>query len=159
MHFTFSSSAREARMIHLFKEIGSNAKTWWVDGKNKYIVDPIKMSNYPKAAMGVGAAAASAVLEFPDYIVSGIIDQKLEPPSGTLGRTRRDIGVLLKDVVTLRPLRSLADASRLVFTDIPMDTIEAVTGLDGASSKRVSVTQKTVQNRVARTASDLQLAA
>jgi len=134
MHFA-PWSASEERLLHLFQEVMPNIKTWYGSGKEKYIDRPIDQGNYVKVGLGTGGVVLSAVTEFPDYVISGVIDQKLEPPVGVLGRTRRDIGVLLKDVVTLRPIRVVADASRLAFTDIPMDTFEAVTGLEGAKGR------------------------
>ena len=137
MNMTYSVSAKEERMLYLFKEVGSNMKTWFGNARDNYVVNPVNEGNYTKAAAGVVVGGAGVIMELPDYLISGVIDQRLDPPTGTFGRTRRDIGTLLKDVVTLHPLRSLADASRLAFTDIPMDGLEVITGTQNETHSRV----------------------
>lgn len=129
MKTAYSYSAREHRLLPLIKEVGSNFEVWKKDAGTTYVGDPVKEGNYPRAALGAFMLSVSAIGELPDYVIAGIVDQKLEaPPNVPFGRTRRDIGTLLRDAVSLRPLKTLADAARLMFTDVPIDTIDTLGG-------------------------------
>ncbi len=113
-HPSFSSAFGETRLVHLFKEVGSNAKTWGNDTLQTYIKDPVEDGNYPKALYGIGLTAFSTATELIDYGISGIVDKRLEAPgSGPFARTRRDVGELLGDAVRLRPLKTVANILRL----------------------------------------------
>ncbi len=136
------------------KEVGSNLKTWGSDAGTTYVGDPLRKGNVPRAAFGALMLPVSLLAEAPDYAIAGVIDQKLEPPPNVpFGRTRRDIGKLLGDAVSLRPLKTLADAARLVFTDVPLDGIETLAGFEHGG--RLQKTRAATRARV----SDLSLAA
>lgn len=147
MFHAFTISGKESRMLHLMKEVGSNIGTWAKDAGTTYVSNPVREGNYPRAAVGAAMLPISTILEAPDYIVAGIVDQKLEPPPAVpFGRTRRDLGKLLSDVVHLRPLKSLADAARLAFTDLPLDGIETLGGFQ--HSGRLSTVRNTTRSNV-----------
>ncbi|UPA22339.1 hypothetical protein K8942_04800 [Candidatus Peribacteria bacterium] len=118
----------EARCIHLFKEVGSNLKTYGKDLGQEYITGPYQKHDAIQMITGPVMAAASVILEGTDQIVAGVLDQKLEPSNGTLGRMRRDGKEFLKDVVTLHPIRAIADGFRLVTSDLLLDVGDAVGG-------------------------------
>lgn len=137
MKFYLSSSAREHRLLYLMKEVGNNLGTWGKDAGTTYVGDPVLQGNYPRAAFGAVMLPLSAIAEVTDYVIAGVVDQKLEaPPNVPFGRTRRDVGNLLKDAVSLRPLKTLADAARLVFTDLPMDSLDALGGFEHTGRPR-----------------------
>jgi hypothetical protein len=131
MKMIFSASAKEARLLGLFKEVGSNARTWGKDVGDTYIKKPMDEGNAPKTVAGAGMAVASTILEAPDYLVAGALDNKLDPPpAGALGRTRRDLAQLAKNIVTVHPIRAVTDACRLATTDLPLDVPEMFLALD-----------------------------
>ncbi len=123
---------------------------WSSDVGETYLKNPIRQGNPVKTAMGIGMAGASLVLEAADYAIAGALNQKVEPPSGVpFGRVRRDIGALLTDVVTLHPIRAFLDLSRLAFSDLPLDTGEAVLGFDRDAHRMRSQTKQSIQQVVA----------
>jgi len=130
-HVACSASAtREARQLSLFKEVGSNVRTWGADVVQADIKDPIDKGNYPRAVAGAGIAVASTVFELSDYLIAGVVDKKLEAPgAGIMPRMRRDTAELLGDAVRLRPFKTVANLLRLPGSLI-MDTAETVTGIE-----------------------------
>ncbi len=131
MNLRYTWSAKEPRLLSLFKEVGRNLKTWGSDGASTYIQKPVEHGNAPKALFGAGALVAGTILEAPDYFWSGVLDYPVNaPPNVPFGRMRRDTGELLKNVVTLRPFRLLVNVSQLAFTDLPMDTIDVIGGFE-----------------------------
>ncbi len=113
MHrFSKREISGESRLAYWFQELGPNLKTYGSDLGQEYLAgfkkgDPIQMITGPVMA------AASILLEGPDQLIAGVVDKKLEPPRGALGRIRRDTGALIKDVLTLHPFKAAADAFRL----------------------------------------------
>ncbi len=118
----------EERLLSLFKPLGENVKTWGGDTKENYLTGPWKRGDNIQKITGPVAAAAATLFELPDYLYAGVVDQNVKPASGIAGRVRRDTGLLLKDIVTLHPLRAGGDAFRLVFNDVPMDSIDLIGG-------------------------------
>lgn len=121
----------------MFKELGSNAKTWANDMGGTYISGPLKDKDPIKLALGVPMAAASVLFEAPDYLYAGAVDNKLSPPTGIMGRTRRDVSQLFDNVVHLRPLKTLTDGFRLI-SDVPMDGVDALAGFRDKTRSQVS---------------------
>jgi hypothetical protein len=115
--------ASEHRTIGFMEEIQSYGR----DLKNTYL-DAWKGNDTLAKVTGAGMAGLSAVLEGPDRLYAAAVGQRLENPNGILGRTRRDIGQLLQNVVTLHPLRALGDAWRLGTSDLLLDGADAITG-------------------------------
>jgi hypothetical protein len=130
-HLACSASAtREARQLSLFKEVGSNVRTWGAYVVQADIKDPVDKGNYPRAVAGAAVAVASTVFEFSDYLLAGIVDKKLSAPgSGIMPRMRRDTAELLGDAVRLRPLKTVANILRLPGS-LVMDTAETVAGIE-----------------------------
>lgn len=117
----------EQRRIFLFKTFGENMKEYGKDLKT-YISEPYKNGDPIQMVTGPVMAAASLILEGPDVAYAGIVDQSLQSPEGTFGRITRDTRSLANNVFTLHPLKALGDASRLVFSDIPLTIGDAVGG-------------------------------
>jgi hypothetical protein len=78
-------------------------------------------------------AAASIILEGPDQIIAGAVDQQLKRPSGALGRIRRDSRQMLGNLFTLHPLRAAADGLRLVTSGAILDAADVVGGFSTAA--------------------------
>ncbi len=114
--------------------MGPNVKEYWNDLKTEY-GGAIKDGDPLQKGLGVVGGAASAVLEGTDVLWSGLVDEKYERPEGFIGRTRRDAAALLKNAVTLHPLRTLGNGWRLLTSDIPMDTIDLVGGFHQETSR------------------------
>lgn len=111
----------ELRLVYWMKEVGPNLRTYGKDLGKEYFTDPYTRKDAIGMVTGPVMAAASVLLEGTDQIFAGIVDQKLTPPSGPLGRMRRDGKEFLKDVVTLHPIRALADGFRLATSDLLLD--------------------------------------
>lgn len=138
-----SWSARENRLLCLFREVGSNVETWAGDAGETYVGKPVRNGNPIKTVAGAGMLLASTVLEAPDYLIAGAFDQKLEAPTSVpFSRTRRDVGNLLSDVVHLRPIKSILDVVRLATTDVPMDGVETLFGFEHTGSGVRSKSEK-----------------
>lgn len=120
------ASAKEQRLLHWFKEVGPNAKTWMNDVADTYVKQPVAERDPIKMIGGAVMAAASTVLEAPDYIFAGIADQKIIPPTGL--RTTRDIGQLGKDIVSLKPIATVLDVLRLP-GDLVLDAGDKLVGI------------------------------
>ena len=103
-------SLRERRTIHLFKEVGSNAKEWGSDVADRYFKTPHQNNSNYERGMGVLGATVSTLTELPDYLIAGVVDKNI---TAERSNTVRDVGELLKDIVTLRPLKALSDIIRL----------------------------------------------
>ncbi len=118
----------EQRLTFLMREVGSNAAEWGRDIRDEYLVGPWQRGDNIQKIAGPFAAAASTVLELPDYLFAGAVDQRVEHPRGIFGRTRRDLGELLGNVVRLRPLRAVRSGWSLATADIPLDGIDMLGG-------------------------------
>jgi hypothetical protein len=94
----------------------------------RYFTSGFKEKNAIKMVSGPVMGALSLVLEGPDQLYSGVVGQKYHVPTGIAGRTRRDLGLALKDAVTLHPFKALGDVYRLITADIPLDAGDAVFG-------------------------------
>jgi hypothetical protein len=141
------ASAHEHRLLHRMME---NLRGWASNTGETYIKEPFRQGNPVKTVVGGGMTIASTVLEAPDYAIAGLLGQEVEPPASVpLGRIRRDTGKLVKDIVTLRPIRSLLDVTRLVFTDLPLDAAEAVFGFDHSGRSVRQVTRSQVASTLA----------
>lgn len=123
-----TSISAESRLLCWFKEVGSNLKTYGSDLGQEYITGPYQKNDVIQKITGPVMAAASVILEGTDQIVAGVVDQKLEPSNGILGRMRRDGKEFLKDVVTLHPIRAIADGFRLATSDLLLDIGDIVGG-------------------------------
>ena len=125
----------ERRTISLFKEVGSNFKEWKDDGMDRYIKTPWQKggSNYERV-MGVVGAGVSTITELPDYLLGGIVDKKVTAERFNTGR---DVRELLKDVVTLHPLRALTDLIRLP-GDLVRDSVVLAGGLHGSKNSQAA---------------------
>lgn len=126
--------AREQRLILLFKTLGENMKTYGNDLQENYITGPYHRRDVIQKGLGPVMAAGSIILEGPDQVWAGIVDQKLERPSGIAGRTRRDLKLLLKNVATVHPLRAFGDVFRLGFSDLPLDAGDAIGGFHSSEN-------------------------
>lgn len=73
-------------------------------------------------------AGLSVVLEGTDQIYDAILGREYVAPKGIVGRTRRDLGLLFKDVFTFHPLRAAGDVWRLATSDWILDGGDMVTG-------------------------------
>jgi hypothetical protein len=116
-----TSLFKESRLTFWFQEVGSNVKTYGSDLGQEYITGPYKKNDAIQMITGPVMAAASVILEGTDQIVAGVVDTKLEPPSGALGRMRRDGKELLTDIVRLRPIKAITDVFRLATSDLLLD--------------------------------------
>ncbi|MBT5236890.1 hypothetical protein HOL63_00790 [Candidatus Peregrinibacteria bacterium] len=110
MIFPRTTLIRERRTINLFQEVGSNAKEWGGDVGNRYFKTPHQNNSNYQRGMGAVGAVVSTVTELPDYLIAGVVDKKI---TSERSNTVRDVRELVKDVVTLRPLKALSDIVRL----------------------------------------------
>ncbi len=78
--------------------------------------------------LGAIGGLANVGLKGPDQVFKGIVGQSYNSPHGIAGHTRADTLSLIKNVFTGHPIRALGDASSLIFSDVPMDAINLVTG-------------------------------
>lgn len=125
---------REARLLGLFRNVGSNFNTWRHDVAETHIKGPVEEGNYPKAAAGAVLAVGSAFTEMTDYLIAGAVDKDLEAPGpGIMPRTRRDVKALIGDAVRLKPLATVANVLRLPGSVI-MDVPEGFLGFDHGAS-------------------------
>ena len=124
MHITLS----EHRLIALFKTFGENMKEYGHDLNDQYISGPYNRRDPIQKGLGPVMAAGSVILEGTDQLWAGVVDQKLEKPTGIAGRLRRDTKLLLNDVVTLHPLRAVGDVFRIGLADIPLDIGDTIGG-------------------------------
>lgn len=120
------SISGESRLLSFFKEVGANLKTYGNDLKDEYIVGPYENNDVIQKITGPIMVAASAILEGTDQIVAGIVDTRLEPPDGVLGRMRRDSWEFVTDVATLHPIRAIAAGFRVATSDLILDVGDAV---------------------------------
>ncbi len=119
-----------------YRAYGENLGSYFTEGwKEK---DPIKLAAAPFMAVG------SVLGEGLEPLAAGVVDQKLERPQGVIGRTKRDLAALAKDIVTLHPLRAVRDAFSLVTSDVPLDVAELVIGYHQGGTR--SRAQKTLHN-------------
>jgi hypothetical protein len=119
-------SLRESRLIYERESgFGEHMKDWGRDLKTTYFEGK---DNLVDQTLGAVAAAANVVLKGTDEVVKGVLKQPYNPPHGIAGHTIADAKSLIGNVVHLRPFRALGDAASLVFSDIPMDTVNLLTG-------------------------------
>ncbi len=123
----WKSPLTEHRLIAAMETMGNNLKEYGRDLREEYL-EAIGSDDPLQKVMGGVGAAASVVLEGTDVLWSGLVDEQYARPSGIVGRTRRDAGLLLKNVVTLHPLRALGNGWRLLTSDLPLDAIDVVGG-------------------------------
>lgn len=105
---------------------------------NTYFSNPFKKKDSIAMITGPVMAAASLLLEGTDQMYSAVVGPEYEAPHGIGGRTRRDVKALLKDVVTLHPLRAAGDAWRAITSSWILDTGDALGGhrlSDGVHSR------------------------
>lgn len=128
------SGIREARLIHWFKEVGPNLRT--LGGKLKEDAkeawadrDPIKMALYPIVA------GARVIVDGPNAIVGGVLDDKLEYSSRF--RTPQEAGATLKSLATFHPLRALNHAWNTL-TVWPLDLAVGISGIGNGTRSRVA---------------------
>lgn len=117
---------------YMFKDVGSNY------GQYGSFLGDYAREGTQSGWKAVGAPImmiVSALSEGLDPLIAGAIDQPLDMPEGVFGRTRRDAGKLLKDVVTLHPIRAAADAFRLVSTNVLLDGGDALFGFHQARTR------------------------
>lgn len=128
MFNTFSRtgfSLRESRLIHVRESgFGEHMKDYGRDIKETYL------QNKKGLDRGLGAigAAASVILKGGDELFKGAIGQKFHSPHGIAGHTRADLKSLVGNVVHFRPLRAAGDVWSLATADVPLDTINLLTG-------------------------------
>jgi hypothetical protein len=120
--FQNGSSLRENRPVFIGREIGSNARTWFDDVNGTYIQQGIREKDPIKIGVGIPMAVASTFTELGDYLMAGAADQRLEPPSGLMGRTRRDIAAIAQNNIR-HPIRTVLSGVRLI-SDVPMDGVD-----------------------------------
>lgn len=104
------------------EHMGEYGKDIW----STYVTAGVKEKDPIKMATGVVMTPLSLLLEGPDHLYAGLVGQKYEAPTGIAGRIRRDAGMLLKDVVTLHPLKALGDAWRLGTSDWILDVGDGI---------------------------------
>lgn len=114
----------ESRLLKKFME---EMKSYGNELNDRYLSAWKEKDNLKKVT-GTALAGLSAALEGPDRAWGALMGQNLKTPNGILGRTRRDAGELLKNVVTLHPLRAMGDAWRLVTSSPILDTADAFGG-------------------------------
>ncbi len=109
---------RESSFGDHMKEYGRDVRDTYFTGKEG-IVDQ---------TLGAVGAVANVALKGTDQLYKGIVGQRYNSPHGIAGHTIADTKSLIKNVFTLHPLRALGDASSLVFSDVPMDAVNLLTG-------------------------------
>ncbi len=112
-------------------------ESWGKSTADKYITQPVEQGNAVKTVLGTAAAGMSAILEVPDAIVAGALDNKVNFNRPGL-RTTRDIGMFTKNALTLHWLRAATDALRIPTTDLPMDLIDTVGGFRNRAAQTLS---------------------
>lgn len=115
----------EARLIKRESGFGEHMMDYGRDIRDTYLSNKKGILD---TTLGAVMTAASVIAEGPDQAYDAILGREYHRPSGIAGRTRRDIGLLLKDVVTLHPLRALGDAWRIATSDLILDGGDALTG-------------------------------
>lgn len=132
------ASIGERRLVHWFKEVGPNLGT--LGGQIKETFQEAAQDKDPiKLAMAPISAAARVWFQGLDYVASGIVDRKVEATSGS--ETAQDAGQVLKDVVTLHPLRAIVGVLKLP-GDIGMDIIQAVGGFRGKAKAALAASSE-----------------
>ena len=120
----------ETRMIALRREGESgfweHMQDYGRDIGNTYISQGIGEKDPVKTVTGAFMLPLSVLLEGPDQVWSGITGQRYEAPRGLIGRTRRDMGLLLQDIFTLHPLRAAGDVWRMATSDWILDTGDVI---------------------------------
>jgi hypothetical protein len=128
MHQRFAIRSGEQRLVGLMQTMGENVQIYGHSLNDKYISGPWKRGDTIQKVTGPVAAGVSALLEGTDVLWSGLVDQKLEQPSGLLGRMTRDTKAFVRGVVMLHPLRAAGDAWRGLTSSPILDGIDALGG-------------------------------
>lgn len=115
-------------------KIGANLKEWGKGTMDTFINRPLEKKDYVGATMGSFAAAMSAVLEAPDYVIAGIADKELKPATGT--RTGRDIREFGSDLAGGHLLKATVDVIRLPGS-VAMDLIQTVGGFQNGTRRQI----------------------
>lgn len=141
MLHAYSVAIGERRLLSLMKEVGPNLKEYGKDVIwEKYLRDPWRRGDNIAKITGPVMATASAILEGTDQIWAGIVDQKLENPTGTLGRLQRTGREMVGNIKEKEPIKFIVNAVRTPVEGI-LDVGDAIFGL--SQSTRAS-TQKTL---------------
>lgn len=127
----------EHRLTGVFREVGSNLENWGKSTADKYIGQPVEQGNVIKTALGTVAAVGSLILEAPDALVAGALDNKVDFDRSGL-RTTRDLGMFTKNVLTLHWLRAATDGWRIATTDLPLDLVDTVGGFRSRMANTVN---------------------
>lgn len=109
-------------------KVMENLGNWGKNTVNENIIAPLKAGDPLKAGFGVLMTGASAILEAPDYVFSGLVNQELSPPaSGT--RVGRDIDKFRKDLMQLHIVSAALAVIRLPGSFV-MDIGQQASGLN-----------------------------
>lgn len=130
------ASIGEKRLVHWFKEVGPNVRTLGEQLKDT-VAEAAHDRDAIKVVMAPVAVAARVLLQGPDYLYAGIVDQKVEKVDGS--ETAHDVGQVFKNIVTLHPIRAVVGALK-VPGDIGMDIIHAVGGFRGRARAALAKT-------------------
>lgn len=143
MRFTPASriGEKEARPVRWFQEVGSNFGTLGRDIRDTYLTGPYKKNDNLQKLTGPVVGFVSGAAEAIDYGLAGALDEKLEAPTGIFGRTRRDLGGVLKNAVQLRPLRFGASVLRAISINPLLDTGDVLLGFKHGAATRARVAQ------------------
>lgn len=136
-------SLRETRLLAVRESgFGEHMKDWGGDLKDTYFEGKKGLDR----GLGAIGAAANVILKGGDEIFKGAIGQKYNAPHGIAGHTRADLKSLMGNVVRFRPIRAAGDIWSLATADIPLDTINLLTGnnLSGGRSATRHAVQKTL---------------
>jgi hypothetical protein len=136
VHISPVASIGERRLIHWFKEVGPNVRMLGGELKDT-AVEAIRDRDPIKLVMAPVAMAARILLQGPDYLYAGVVDRKIEKVQGS--ETAHDVGRVLKDIVTLHPLRAAVGVLKLP-GDVGMDIINAVGGFRGRARASLAKT-------------------
>lgn len=128
------SGIREARLIHWFKEVGPNMHTLLnrvkADAREAWKErDPIKLALLPIVE------ATRLIVDGPNALVGGVLDQKLEY-TGSL-RTAQEAGATLKNLATFHPIRAL-NAAWNTLTVWPLDILTSISGIGNGTRSKVA---------------------
>jgi hypothetical protein len=117
----------EHRLLQRMGTFGEHMKDYGKD-IGSYVTAGFKEKDPIKAVTGAVMAPLSVLLEGPDQTYDAFLGREYQRPEGIAGRTRRDVKLLLKDIVTLHPLLALGDAWRLGTSDWILDAGDALGG-------------------------------
>ena len=113
-------------------KVGTNLKNDGNDLGETYFKEPWENKDPIGIATGPVVAVASVVFESIDQVLAGIADQEIEPPSGPLGRLQRDTKELAKNIVTIRPVKTVVTGLRFGGSAV-MDALDLAGGFHQAA--------------------------